>query len=265
VACLAQALRRVPGPARRVALFLYRAAAPLEKIYRGVGEIPAGTREALFTPEMRERLNGHLPTDHYLCALSGGAGAPPVDRVMQLHLRAELADDFLPKVDLGTMGVSLEARCPFLDLDLLGLAMRVPAAVRFRGGQRKALLRTLGRRLLPREVVDRRKQGFAAPVGRWLTRPDWSDLVEDLVLGPQIERRGWFRRDALQRLVSEHRRAHDRGQLLWTLMVLELWVRLNVEGVPGPASGTAAAFARPRRAATPGRRDLSPQDGMRAR
>jgi asparagine synthase (glutamine-hydrolysing) len=243
LARLARVLRRGPGPIRRVGTFLHRTAAPLEKIYREVGEIGATTRGALFTPEMRERLGGHLPTDHYLRALSGGVGALPADRVMQLHLHTELADDFLPKVDGGTMGASLEARCPFLDLDLMELALRIPAPVRFRGGQRKGLLRALARRFLPAEVVDRRKQGFAAPVGRWLTGRAGAGLVEDLVLGSQVERRGWFRREALQQLVGEHRRGHDRGQLLWTLMVLELWIRVNVEQFPGPVDGPGSGRA----------------------
>src|SRR5713101_4274076 len=103
---------------------------------------------------------------------------------MQLHLQTVLPDAFLAKVDLATMGVSLEARCPFLDLDVVELAMRIPAGVRFRRGRRKGLLRALARRFLPAAVVDRPKQGFAAPVGHWMGRADWSDLVDDLVLGP---------------------------------------------------------------------------------
>jgi hypothetical protein len=57
-----------------------------------------------------------------------------------------------------------------------------------------------------------------------------SSLVEDLVLGPQVEQRGWFRREALQRVVDEHRRSVNRANLLWTLLVLELWVRMTMHG-----------------------------------
>jgi asparagine synthase (glutamine-hydrolysing) len=251
LARLARALRRGPGPVRRLGTFLHRTAAPLHQVYREVGRISAATRQALFTPELQRELNGHLPTDHYLRALEGGEGAPPVDRVMQLHLHTELADDFLPKVDWGTMGASLEARCPFLDLDVVELALRIPARVRFHRGQRKGLLRALARRFLPAEVVDRRKQGFAAPVGNWLGRADWSDLVDDLVLGPQVEQRGWFRRAALQRLVDEQRRGYDRGQLLWALAVLELWIRLGVGGTPRPGDRPRTS---PLGAAAPGAR-----------
>src|SRR6266481_4746969 len=101
-----------------------------------------------------------------------------------------------------TMAVSLEARSPFLDLDLLELGMRIPAAARFRGGKSKSLLRRLAERYVPAQCVRRRKQGFVAPIGRWI-RKDWPDLVEHMVLGPHVEQRQWFRREALQQIRSE--------------------------------------------------------------
>ncbi len=231
---LAQGLRQAPGILGRAGLFLHRTAAPLDKVYRHAGFLSAQTRADLFTPAFLQQVNGHLPTDHYLSLLAGANGACRVDQVMQLHMRTVLPDDFLAKVDLATMGASLEARCPFLDVEVVELAMAIPARTRFLRGQRKGLLRELGRRLLPREVVDRRKKGFAAPVARWFNQPIWFELVEDLVLGPQVERRGWFRRDTLNRIVNEHRGGHDWGQLLWTLIILELWIRLAVEGTVSP-------------------------------
>jgi asparagine synthase (glutamine-hydrolysing) len=240
LARFARILRRGSGLVRRAGTFLQRTAAPLEQVYREVGEISAATREALFTPQALERLDGHLPVGHFLDALADSNGALPVDRVMQLHLRTELADDILPKLDLATMATSLEARCPLLDVEVIELAMRVPASIRFLDGQRKGLLRALARRFLPIKVVDRHKQGFDAPVRHWLRRPDWADLVDDLILGSHVERRGWFRRDSLQRVVGEHRNGRDHGHLLWTLMVLELWIRLNVEDALGEHDGLGA-------------------------
>jgi hypothetical protein len=55
-----------------------------------------------------------------------------------------------------------------------------------------------------------------------------------MVLGPHVERRQWFRRQALQQIVKEHRRGVDHGYLLWGLIVLELWVRMSLEGTLQP-------------------------------
>jgi asparagine synthase (glutamine-hydrolysing) len=140
------------------------------------------------------------------------------------RLSTVLPDCYLTKVDSGTMGVSLEARCLFLDLDVVELAMWIPDEVRFRRYEPKGLLRQPARRHTPLECVNRRKKGFVSPARRWLCN-DWSDLVNDLILGPHVERRGWFRRPALERLVAEHRHGARRDYLLWSLLVLELWLR----------------------------------------
>jgi asparagine synthase (glutamine-hydrolysing) len=96
---------------------------------------------------------------------------------------------------------------------------------RVSGGQEpKGLLRQLARRHMPPECVNRRKLGFQLPVPQWL-REDWSDLVDDLILGPHVERRGWFQRPALERLVQQHRQGARNDFLLWSLLVLELWLR----------------------------------------
>jgi asparagine synthase (glutamine-hydrolysing) len=225
---MAAMLRRGPGAIRKAGTLLQLAAAPVEKTFGETGWLDQPTLAALYTPEFQARLDGHRPTEHYWRVLKGSDAAPPVDRVMQAQLQTILPDDYLTKVDVATMGASLEARSPFLDLDVVELAMRIPAVSRFSGGQPKGLLRRLARRYLPAEGVDRPKQGFVAPVGRWL-REEWTDLVDDLVLGPHVEQRGWFRRRALQRLVNQQRQGANLDYLLWALMVLELWLRMSID------------------------------------
>jgi asparagine synthase (glutamine-hydrolysing) len=186
------------------------------------------TLDQLCTPEFKERLGAEAINAHYLRALPKSTSRETVNDVMQVRLKTILADDYLPKVDGSTMAASLEARSPFLDVDVMNVAMRIPANCRFRGGHAKSVLRRLALKHVPSQCVRRRKQGFVAPVGSWL-RNDWPDLVDEVILGPQIERRGWFRRETLCRVVNEHRNGADHGYLLWSLLVLELWIRMTVE------------------------------------
>jgi asparagine synthase (glutamine-hydrolysing) len=210
------------------------ASAPLEEtLFSASMAMDEATRESLYTPEFKERLRERDPREHYFRALPPDDNALAVDRVMETKLLTFLPDDYLTKVDNATMAVSLEARSPFLDLDLLELGMHIPAAARFRGGKSKSLLCRLAERYVPAKCVRRRKQGFDAPIGKWI-RMDWPDLMEQMVLGPHVERRKWFRRQALQEIVKEHRRGVDHGYLLWGLMVLELWVRMSLEGTLQP-------------------------------
>ncbi|HEU4752214.1 MAG TPA: asparagine synthase C-terminal domain-containing protein, partial [Armatimonadota bacterium] len=223
LAGLALALKSQRGAVRRAGTLLRLAAAPLEQTFGETAWMTDSTRRSLYTPEFRAARADHHPADHLRSAVLGSRDGALVDRAMQAHLLTILPGDYLPKVDCATMSASLEARSPFLDVDVLELGMRIPPDARLRG-EPKAMLRRLARKYLPRETVDRKKQGFIAPVGRWL-RHEWRDLVDEFVLGPQVEQRGWFQRGALKRLVDEQRAGADWDYLLWTLLVLEMWLR----------------------------------------
>jgi asparagine synthase (glutamine-hydrolysing) len=230
VAWLGNLLRNSDGWLRRAGTLCRLTALPVEQtMFTGSSMMDRSVRPSLYAPEFSERIGENRHNLHYLNMLPPASfQARDVDRVMQAQMQTVLPDDYLAKVDGATMGVSVEARSPFLDLDLVELAMRIPADVRFRGGKSKSLLRRLALKQVPVECVERPKQGFAAPIGKWL-RKDWADLVEDCVLGPHVERRGWFRRKALERVVQEHRRGVKYDYLLWALLVLEMWIRLTRE------------------------------------
>jgi asparagine synthase (glutamine-hydrolysing) len=223
------------GAVHKAGTLLHIASGSLEGYFGRLIGHDAKLQESLFTSDARARLVGHNPMGHaYQILARTRHESSWADRLMEFFLLSILPDDFLAKVDLGTMGVSMEARCPFLDLDVINLATRIPAAVRFRGFRRKGLLRRLARRHLPREIVDRKKRGFTVPVGLWF-RQQWTDLVQEFVLGPHVERRGWFRRDALKQIVDEHCNGVDHSGLLWAFLVLEIWLRLVVDGTLSPA------------------------------
>ncbi|MGA2030818.1 MAG: asparagine synthase (glutamine-hydrolyzing) [Thermoguttaceae bacterium] len=229
----ARLLGRRPGLMHRAATFLSMVANPLEETFGRLGGPEAALRDTLYTKEFRATLGTNSPTDYRYAALSATREFPWADRLMQLALESRLTDDYLTKVDIGTMAVGLEARCPFLDFDVMNLAMRMPESTRFRGNRPKGLLRSLARAYLPASGVDRPKQGFNAPIGVWL-RTHWTDLVDEMILGRHVERRGWFCRDALRQVVHQHRRGVDHAHLLWALLILEMWMRLSVERTLGP-------------------------------
>ncbi|HYR57681.1 MAG TPA: asparagine synthase C-terminal domain-containing protein, partial [Chthoniobacteraceae bacterium] len=91
-----------------------------------------------------------------------------VDRALQFWTNVYLQDDILAKVDRASMMCSLEARSPFLDIELVDLARRIPWQLKLRGGETKWILKRALAPLLPREIVNRPKKGFGMPIGRWL-------------------------------------------------------------------------------------------------
>ncbi|MEI9897775.1 MAG: asparagine synthase (glutamine-hydrolyzing) [Chthoniobacter sp.] len=91
-----------------------------------------------------------------------------VDRALQFWTNLYLQDGILAKVDRASMMNSLEARSPFLDIEFVDLARRIPWQLKLRGGQTKWILKKALAGLVPSEIIQRPKKGFGMPIGRWL-------------------------------------------------------------------------------------------------
>ncbi|MDN3310694.1 N-acetylglutaminylglutamine amidotransferase [Microbacterium oryzae] len=171
---------------------------------------------------LRERDVSRELLEHRL--LAPGAETP-LDAVLRLDVHTLMPDDPVKRVDSMTMAFGLEARVPFLDQDLVALAASCPPELKSREGG-KGVLKHLGRRMLPTEVIDRPKGYFPVPVlhhldGRVL------DLVTTTLTSPESRRRGLFRRDYVDMLLREPnaRFTPVNGNMLWQLAVLELWLQ----------------------------------------
>ena len=92
----------------------------------------------------------------------------PVDRTLQFYTEIYLQDGILAKADRASMMNSLEVRSPLLDIEVADFARRLPHTFKLRGKTTKYLLKRAAERLLPREIVHRKKKGFGSPIGAWL-------------------------------------------------------------------------------------------------
>ena len=147
------------------------------------------------------------------------------EQILSGDMDTYLVDDILVKVDRTTMANSLEARAPLLDQNLIAFAARLPFDLKLRGEQGKYLFRKVAARLLPAEVLTKRKQGFAIPLATWF-RNDLRPMLLDTISSRAFKERGIFDQAGIQRLVDEHQQGlQDRGELLWMVMVLETWMR----------------------------------------
>ena len=134
-----------------------------------------------------------------------------------------LPDDILVKVDRMSMAVSLEARPPFLDHRVVELLGQMPAALKYRNGVSKYLLKVAFRDLLPHTIVNRSKHGFTLPVDLWF-RGELRSLAEDLFAPARLNRSGIFNSDYLQLLLQEHLSGQKNHKTqLWSLLMFLLW------------------------------------------
>ena len=136
--------------------------------------------------------------------------------------------------DKMSMASSVEVRVPFLDRELAEfVAWNVPPSMKLKGFFRpttKYIFRKAMQDVLPREVLQQPKAGFAAPVDYWLAR-DLKEMVDDLLSESQIQKRGLFRPEAVRAFVDEHRSgAQDWSMQIWQLLTLELWMQIFLDG-----------------------------------
>ncbi|MEO5365755.1 MAG: asparagine synthase (glutamine-hydrolyzing) [Magnetococcus sp. WYHC-3] len=184
----------------------------------------------IFNPTDRERLlqpDWHRPeADPAQCFARFFAPVRTchfLDQAMYVDLNTWLVDDILVKVDRTTMAWGLEARAPFLDHELAEFAAALPVAYKIHALQRKVLIRHSQARHLPGAVLNRRKEGFNAPVSHWLGEARKTLTAADgtLDLAP-----GFLRPDAVERLWGEHfSRRRDHGLGLLGLIMFHLWWR----------------------------------------
>jgi asparagine synthase (glutamine-hydrolysing) len=181
-------------------------------------------RRALYAPEAREALGGRDCFGYYRGLLREAAdqGFTGLQRQLYADLRGYLADDILVKVDRASMATSLEVRVPFLDHEVVELAMAIPDRWKLRAGRSKWILKRAFADVLPASTLDREKQGFSMPMKNWLREP-LQPLVRELLDPARVRDRGWFQPGQVQRLVDEHvRGSHNHAHRLWCLMALEL-------------------------------------------
>ena len=153
----------------------------------------------------------------------------PTEAGMLWDATHTLPDAWLTKVDRTTMRFGLEARAPLLQRRVFEYAFRLPLDYRIKGTGKKRLLRKVLARYLPRELIDRPKQGFTAPLKSWFAK----ELREDLharLTPERLERFQVFDPTAVQELLREQRSgARDHTQMLWALYHLDRWYEDHVE------------------------------------
>jgi asparagine synthase (glutamine-hydrolysing) len=118
---------------------------------------------------------------------------------------------------------SLEARVPLLDHKVVELAFKIPGPLKLKGFTTKYILKKAMMKLLPKEVIYKKKQGFSIPIKNWL-RTDMKPLLLDLLSETRIKKRGYFSWEYVNQLVQEHLQSRENhSHRLWALMVFEMW------------------------------------------
>jgi asparagine synthase (glutamine-hydrolysing) len=152
-----------------------------------------------------------------------------LQRLLYTDIKTYLVE-LLMKQDNMSMAASIESRVPFLDHVLVEFATRIPREAQLQGLAGKGVLKKAVQDLLPHSILYRPKLGFPTPWSGWLAGPRL-ETIRALLLEPRSLNRGYFRREAIEKLFDEHRAKHrDNYDRIWRLLNLELWHRVCLEG-----------------------------------
>ena len=152
---------------------------------------------------------------------SAGEQADHVDRASQFFTRLYLQDDILAKVDRASMLHGLEARSPFLDLEVVDFARKLPHSVKLRNGTTKWILKKALEPLLPASILYRKKKGFGTPLGPWFRK---GALAPDIPVGKESAGR------CVEKAIRSHRAGRgDERLFLWCQHVLTSWRKARTD------------------------------------
>ncbi len=164
---------------------------------------------------------------HNLFNKAGQRG--PLNRSLYVDVKSYLVDNILTKVDRMSMAVSLEARVPFLDPDVVELAFQVPEKLKTSASQTKILLKKIATQYVPKECIYRPKEGFSIPIKHWLNN-EFNPLMNELLSEQCIVADGIFDAKAISQLKLEHASGKvNHSHILWSLMIFHDWKRRWLE------------------------------------
>jgi asparagine synthase (glutamine-hydrolysing) len=220
-------------------------ASPAGRYQDSLTTLPASERARLYSRDAAARVDFSAAAAILAGTFDGFRYGTSVERALKTDLRWYLPDDILTLTDRLSMWHSLELRVPYLDHRLVEEVMTIPANLKIRGLSQKYILKQVAEKWLPAPVINHRKQGFEAPMGRWLRGP-LRTLMQDTFAAGSAADAGIFDPAEITRLQSEHLSgARKHSKVLFSLLMFHLWFETQHRAVATAAGQTrpAATFA----------------------
>ncbi len=215
----------------------------MERLKRGVGSLAepdmltrfakiysffsADMKEQLYREALKEGFNrDHFATRHSLSRLQSDVKhLDPLTQMLYIDTRANLPDDLLMVGDKTSMACSIEGRVPFLDVRLVEFVESLPPQLRLKGLTGKYLHKKACLKWLPKEIVYRKKKGFANPIDQWF-RVGMRPFVEECLLSSDSYIGRYFDQKYIKRILELDRTGKEPYRRhIYLLVSLELWHR----------------------------------------
>ncbi len=221
---------RMTAPLRNAKKFARSAGLSYERRYLGYGTyFTDEAKQLLYNDEMRAATRGFDAYAAHRGYFEKVKDAAPLNRLLYVDLKTFLPCLNLMTTDKTSMAANLEVRVPFLNREMIEMAARMPPELKLRGFKRKYILKRALEKVLPHDVIWRKKAGFGAPIRSWLRGP-LRPLVDDLLSEETVRRRGLFRPEEVRRVIDANLSGREDFNLqVFQLLNLELWHRQFID------------------------------------
>jgi asparagine synthase (glutamine-hydrolysing) len=185
-------------------------------------------KEKLYSRELLDVV-GNINSYSFLTNIIENSTAKDIlDKILNTDVLSYLPEDLLVKMDIASMGNSLEARSPLLDHNLMEWAASIPVNFKLSGFTNKFVFKRTLSKILPRGILQRKKMGFAVPIGRWF-RNELKGFVYEVLLDNNGINMDFFNKDYIDRLLNEHISGKANHQFrIWALLNFELWHKMFI-------------------------------------
>ena len=217
---------RLTAPLRNAKKFARSAAMDFENRYLGFGTYYTNEMKSrIFSSELLGAMNDYDAYRYHRNYFEKCRTASPLNRLLYVDFKTFMPALNLDTTDKTSMAANLEARVPFLNHELVTLAERLPVSLKIKGLKRKYILKRAAEKLLPKEIVWRKKAGFSAPVRSWL-RGALKPMIDDLLSEETIKRRGLFDYGEVRRTIDLNEAGREDFNLqVFQLLTFEIWMR----------------------------------------
>jgi asparagine synthase (glutamine-hydrolysing) len=209
----------------------------VEGYFHNFSILPDILRSQLYSAGFLKQLDGYHGIEVFNRYLDK-APEHPLSMVQYLDIKTYLAGDILTKVDRASMAHALEVRVPILDHEFVEWVSGLPPEMKLSRGEGKRIFKRALEPHLSRDILYRRKMGFAVPLASWF-RGALRQRVRDALLSPTLAETGIFNTGFLEALLDQHQSGRrDHSAALWALLMFEAFVRnsLDYRQAPGVAA-----------------------------
>lgn len=149
---------------------------------------------------------------------------PILDNILMLDFNFYLSEVLLPKIDIATMANGLECRSPLLDHKFIEFTAKIPFHFKLNSLNSKYIFKKALEKILPSEIIYRKKMGFGFPLGKWL-RSEWRKDVEELLLSKNSLIRQYLKQTAIKEYLKNRPAGEHHDRRIWRMMMFEFWLQ----------------------------------------